>query len=161
MAGQGSRSTPRLLRRPRSPRIPSEGMPCWACWCLATGQGMLESVQPGPISNRWDRWSLAARTRPLDRGNILWIEKFSFNYYQDWPRTVMSAGRRLYYHLIQVQIGDVIKQSCGCNQFATAIGQHVTERLHVAGEVSRRLEERRALLRGKVFAATIDVKEFS
>ena len=31
----------------------------------------------------------------------------------------MSAGRRLYYHLIQVQIGDVIKQSCGCNQFAT------------------------------------------
>src|SRR5262244_1915511 len=33
----------------------------------------------------------------------------------------MSAGRRLYDHLIQVQIGDVIKQSCGCNQFATAI----------------------------------------
>src|SRR5712692_6443500 len=33
----------------------------------------------------------------------------------------MSAGRRLYYHLIQVQIGDVIKQSCGCNQFATPI----------------------------------------
>ena len=31
----------------------------------------------------------------------------------------MSAGRRLYYHLIQVEIGDVIKQSCGCNQFAT------------------------------------------
>src|SRR5215813_7055709 len=31
----------------------------------------------------------------------------------------MSAGRRLYDHLIQVQIGDVIKQSCGCNQFAT------------------------------------------
>src|SRR2546425_6830510 len=35
----------------------------------------------------------------------------------------MSAGRRLYYHLIQVQIGDVIKESCGCNQFATPIGQ--------------------------------------
>ena len=37
----------------------------------------------------------------------------------------MSAGRRLYDHLIQVQIGDVIKQSCGCNQFATAIDRNL------------------------------------
>ena len=31
----------------------------------------------------------------------------------------MSAGRRLYSHIIQVKIGDVIKQRVGCNQVAT------------------------------------------
>src|SRR5205809_8011488 len=32
----------------------------------------------------------------------------------------MSAEWRLCYHLMQVKIGDVIKQSCGCNQVATS-----------------------------------------
>jgi hypothetical protein len=31
----------------------------------------------------------------------------------------MSAGRHFYSQIIPVQIGDVIKQRCGCNQFAT------------------------------------------
>src|SRR5438552_2637756 len=31
----------------------------------------------------------------------------------------MSAGRDRYSHIVQVKIGDVIKQSCGCNQVAT------------------------------------------
>src|ERR687886_1948469 len=32
---------------------------------------------------------------------------------------VRSAGSGLCYHFMQVNMGDVIKQSCGCNQFAT------------------------------------------
>ena len=31
----------------------------------------------------------------------------------------MSAGQPRYSHIIQVESGDVIKQSCGCNQVAT------------------------------------------
>ena len=31
----------------------------------------------------------------------------------------MSAGQRLYSQIIPVEISDVIKQSCACNQFAT------------------------------------------
>ncbi len=34
----------------------------------------------------------------------------------------MSAGQPRYCHIIPVEIGDVIKQSCRCNQFATPIG---------------------------------------
>jgi hypothetical protein len=48
-------------------------IPCRASECLAAGRGMRESVRLGPMSNRWGRWSLAARTRPLDRVNILCI----------------------------------------------------------------------------------------
>src|SRR5262245_19155024 len=33
----------------------------------------------------------------------------------------MSAGRPGYSHIISVEIGDVIKQSCRCNQVATGI----------------------------------------
>src|SRR5262245_34365484 len=34
----------------------------------------------------------------------------------------MSAGRPGYSHIISVEIGDVIKQSCRCNQVATCSG---------------------------------------
>ena len=40
----------------------------------------------------------------------------------------MSAGRGLCYHLIRVEIGDVIKQRCGCNQFATHTHLILTKR---------------------------------
>jgi len=42
-------------------------------------------------------------------------KKFCFSTYSH----VISAGWHLDYHIIQVKIADVIKQSCGCNQVAT------------------------------------------
>ncbi len=58
----------------------------------------------------------------------------------------MSAGRHLYSQIIQVEIGDVIKLSVGCNQFAT--GSSTTNR---GWGIGTRTEETIPLVTGRCY----------